>query len=50
MLETAIKAAKNAGVVLKKYFETNLQREIKDDGSIVTIADKETEKQIIQTI
>ena len=50
MLETAIKAAKNAGVVLKKYFETNLQREIKDDGSIVTIADKETEKIIIQTI
>ena len=50
MLETAIKAAKNAGIILEKYFETNLQRELKDDASIVTIADKEIEKTIIQTI
>lgn len=50
MLDTAIKAAKNGGVILEKYFETNLQKEIKEDMSIVTVADREVEKAVIETI
>lgn len=47
MIETAIEAAKKGGEVALKYFETELEHEIKDDKSFVTIADKETEAAII---
>lgn len=50
MLETAIEAAKEGGGVLRKYFETNLQRETKEDSSIVTIADREAEEKIVEII
>ena len=50
MLETAIEAAKEGGKILEKYFETNLQRETKEDSSIVTIADRETEDKIVEII
>lgn len=45
MLETAIEAAKAAGAVLEKYFETTaLERTEKDDKSFVTKADTEAEE------
>ena len=43
MIQVAMEAAKEGGEVLKKYFETSLQRRIKDDSSIVTEADEETD-------
>ena len=49
-LETAIKAALEAGKVLEKYFETEILRETKDDDSIVTQADKECEEIIKKII
>lgn len=47
MIETAIEAAKKGGEVALKYFETELEHEIKDDKSFVTKADKETETAIL---
>lgn len=49
-LEVAIKAAREAGKILEKYFETELLHETKDDDSIVTIADKESEEIIKKII
>lgn len=49
-LETAIKAALEAGKVLEKYFETEILKEFKEDKSIVTRADKEAENIIKKII
>ncbi len=50
MLEIAIQAAKEAGEILKRYFETSLERRLKDDSSIVTEADEKAEERIIEII
>src|SRR3989338_3269382 len=42
-LEVAIRAALEAGKILEKYFETEIIRDYKEDKSIVTKADKESE-------
>ena len=39
----AIKAAMEAGKILEKYFETEILKEFKEDTSIVTEADRESE-------
>ena len=49
-LEVAIKAALEAGKVLEKYFETEILKEFKEDTSIVTQADKESEEIIKKII
>ena len=49
-LETAIKAALQAGKVLEKYFETAILKNEKEDKSIVTLADKESEEVIKKII
>ena len=43
-LETAIRAALEAGKILEKYFETEILKEFKEDSSLVTLADKESEE------
>lgn len=51
-LEVAIQAALEAGKILEKYFEAEIEKNYKDDKSIVTAADKESEeviKKIIST-
>jgi myo-inositol-1(or 4)-monophosphatase len=51
MLDMAIEAAKKAGDVLARYFEmTGLEREIKDDKSFVSKADKESEAAIADIV
>jgi len=51
MLNIAIEAARRGGEVLLKYFEmTGLEREIKEDKSFVTKADKESETAIIDIV
>ncbi len=51
MRETAIDAAKQAGTILASYFEEiGLEREIKEDASFVTKADKEAEALIVSLI
>ncbi len=45
-LEVAIEAALEAGKVLRKFFETEILREEKEDTSIVTEADRESEEVI----
>src|SRR3989338_139429 len=42
-LKVAIRAALEAGKILEKYFETEIIKEIKEDTSITTLADKESE-------
>lgn len=49
-LEVAIKAALEAGKILEKYFETEILKEFKEDKSIVTRADKESEDVIKKII
>ena|SRR3989344_5680466 len=49
-LEVAIKAAQEAGKILEKYFETEILKEFKEDASITTIADKESEELIKKII
>jgi len=49
-LEVAIKAALEAGKVLEKYFETEILRDFKEDKSIVTSADRESEEVIKKII
>ncbi|MBI2543481.1 MAG: inositol-phosphate phosphatase [Candidatus Aenigmarchaeota archaeon] len=49
-LEVAIKAAKESGKILSKYFRTNLKVDRKSDKSPVTIADKESENEIVSII
>src|SRR3989344_2059958 len=51
MIDTAIKAAKEGGRILEKYFQSSLlERRLKDDKTIVTQADEEIEKRIIEII
>lgn len=51
LINTAIEAAKEAGRVLKTYFQfSSLERKLKDDKSIATQADEEAEKIIIEII
>ncbi len=49
-LEVAIKAALEAGKILEKYFETEILKEFKEDTSIVTLADRESEDVIKKII
>src|SRR3989344_7152080 len=49
-LEVAIKAALEAGKILEKYFETEILKNVKEDKSIVTIADGESEEVIKKII
>src|SRR3989344_5890018 len=49
-LEVAIKAAMEAGKILEKYFETEILKEFKEDASIVTAADRESEEVIKKII
>ncbi|MBI2233037.1 MAG: inositol monophosphatase [Candidatus Aenigmarchaeota archaeon] len=49
-LKVAIQAAKEAGNIINRYFDSNLKVEKKADNSPVTIADKEAEKKIVSII
>lgn len=49
-LDVAISAAKKAGAITLRYFETSLAREVKEDKSFVTAADKEAERAIVAEI
>jgi myo-inositol-1(or 4)-monophosphatase len=49
-LEVAIKAAREAGKILEKYFETEILKNLKEDKSIVTLADGECEEVIKKII
>jgi histidinol-phosphatase len=49
-LETAIAAAKAGGEVALRYFRGNLEVEYKADRSPVTVADRETERCIVDTL
>lgn len=49
-LEVAIKAAFEAGKILEKYFETEILKEYKEDTTIVTLADRESEEVIKKII
>lgn len=49
-LEVAIRAAKESGKILQKYFNKGIKINKKPDKSPVTIADKESEKAIILII
>ena len=49
-LEVAIKAALEAGKVLQKYQEMEIERIVKDDKSMVTLADTEAEEVIKKII
>lgn len=49
-LDVAIKAAKKGGAVALRYFETSVAREVKEDKSFVTIADKKSEEVIMREI
>ncbi len=48
-LEVAIQAAREAGKILEEYFDTEILKEYKEDKTIVTKADKESEA-IIKSI
>ncbi|HVN84218.1 MAG TPA: inositol monophosphatase family protein [Candidatus Binatia bacterium] len=49
-LETAIAAARAAGEIARKYFQTELTVERKADRSPVTVADRECEQRIIEIL
>jgi len=49
-LEVAIRATQEAGKVIEKYFETEILKEFKEDKSIVTKADRESEEIIKKII
>lgn len=49
-LEVAIQAALAAGKILEKYFETEILKDMKEDKSIVTLADRESEEVIKKII
>ncbi len=50
LLDVAISAARKAGAITLRYFETSVEREEKDDKSFVTRADKEAEASILGEI
>ena len=49
-LEVAVKAAKESGKILMKYFKKNIEVNKKPDKSPVTIADRESENKIVSII
>src|SRR3989344_5278136 len=49
-LETAIQAALEAGKILEKHQETDIERGVKEDKSMVTLADAESEEVIKKII
>jgi len=49
-VDVAVQAAKKGGAIALRYFETSVEREVKEDKSFVTIADKKAEKAIMQEI
>ena len=49
-LKVAIKSALKAGKIIEKYFETEILKELKEDKSIVTLADRESEDVIKKII
>jgi fructose-1,6-bisphosphatase/inositol monophosphatase family enzyme len=49
-LEIAIDIAKRAGNIMLQYFDGDQQREIKEDGTPVTIADKIINRMAIEEI
>ena len=49
-LEVARQAAVRAGRIMLKYARTDFQRETKADGSVVTIADRQSEQLLRRTI
>jgi len=50
LLNTAISAARKAGAIALRYFETAVVREVKEDKSFVTAADREAEAAIVAEI
>lgn len=50
LLAVATSAAKKAGAITLRYFETSVAHEVKEDKSFVTAADKEAEAAIIREI
>jgi myo-inositol-1(or 4)-monophosphatase len=50
LLSVATEAARKAGAVTLRYFETAVSREVKEDKSFVTQADREAERVILQEI
>lgn len=50
LLAVAVNAAKRAGAVTLRYFETSVAREVKEDKSFVTAADREAESVIVTEI
>ncbi|KKS38554.1 MAG: hypothetical protein A3G49_06620 [Candidatus Sungbacteria bacterium RIFCSPLOWO2_12_FULL_41_11] len=50
ILATAIKAAKSAGIVLKKRFRADVLVEDKADGSFVSVVDREAERAALSVI
>jgi len=49
-LEVGLEAVKKAEEIIRKYYSGNFETSFKDNGSPVTVADKEAEKVIIETI
>ena len=49
-LKVAIKAAKESGKILMRHFNSNVKVDVKPDGTLVTIADRESEKKIVSII
>src|SRR3989344_1675732 len=49
-LEVAIKAAKEAGKILEKYFETEILTEMNKENMPITLADRESEDAIKKII
>ena len=47
LLNVAIEAAKAGGKIIDRYFETGIERTVKDDKSFVTSADTKAERAII---
>ncbi len=50
MIETAIRAAKEAEKIIMNYYQQTLAEERKADHTLVTVADKEAEKKIREVI
>ncbi len=50
LLAVAKNAAEKAGAIVLRHFETRVAREVKEDKSFVTVADKEAEATIIAEI
>ncbi|MEK7208277.1 MAG: inositol monophosphatase [Patescibacteria group bacterium] len=50
LLAVAVSAAKKAGAITLRYFETSIAREVKEDKSFVTAADREAEAAILKEI